>query len=175
MNVDFEIGESQPEDQSSIESLYPLAFPDEDLLPLVRDLLNEASDVLSLVSRAGGAVIGHCVFTLCGISGSPETVALLGPLAVLPGWQGRGIGGRFVRNGFRMLESRGVAGVLVLGDPGYYGRFGFEAEVGVAPPYVLPREWREAWQSIRLAGNEEISPGVLSVPAPWARLELWGP
>lgn len=175
MNVDFEIGESQPEDQSSIESLYPLAFPDEDLLPLVRDLLNEASDVLSLVSRAGGAVIGHCVFTLCGISGSPETVALLGPLAVLPDWQGQGIGGGCIRDGLRRLESRGVAAVLVLGDPGYYGRFGFEADAGVAPPYVLPGEWREAWQSVRLTGNKRIAPGVLCIPAPWARPELWGP
>ena len=40
--------------------------------------------------------------------------------------------------------------VYVLGDPAYYGRSGFIPEPAIAPPYALPEEWRDAWQSLSL-------------------------
>ncbi len=170
-----EIRESLSHDVAAIEKLYPDAFPDEDLLPLVRALLGEESGVLSLVAIAGGGLVGHVAFTTCGISGRDERVALLGPLAVAPDRQRQGIGGALLRAGLRRLAEAGAARVYVLGDPAYYGRFGFEPDENVAPPYPLPEAWRGAWQSLGLRGDGRPPSGSLAVPPPWRRPALWAP
>jgi putative acetyltransferase len=175
MNDPVEIRESLPNDVAAIEDLYPRAFPDEDLIPLVRALLREKSGVLSLVAIAEAAVAGHVVFTTCGVVGRSERVALLGPLAVAPDRQRRGIGGALVRAGLGRQETDGVERVYVLGDPAYYGRFGFAPDDGAAPPYPLPDAWRGAWQSLRPGGGAPPLQGVLSVPRPWRRRALWAP
>ena len=73
----LETRESLPGDLTSIEALYPQAFPDEDLRPLVEDLLRDRQDVLSLVGIIGEALVGHAVFTTCGLAGRRDKVALL--------------------------------------------------------------------------------------------------
>ncbi len=171
----IQIRESLPYDVRSIEELYPNAFPDEDLLPLVRELLREELIVLSLVAIADEALAGHVMFTTCGIAGRTEKVALLGPLAVAPAWQRRGIGGALVRAGLQRLENARTSQVYVLGDPAYYRRFGFEPDDGVTPPYPLPEAWRAAWQTLSLGRHEPPLRGKLSVPQPWRRHALWAP
>jgi putative acetyltransferase len=175
MIEEIEIRESLPGDVASIEQIYPDAFPDEDLQPLVRELLREESIVLSLVGIVDRALVGHVIFTTCSIAGKTDQVSLLGPLAVAPAWQRRGIGRALVREGLQRLENAGVIQVYVLGDPAYYGRVGFEPEAGVAPPYPLPKEWRGAWQSVRLQNAERPLYGKLSVPSPWLQPALWAP
>ncbi|MDD9906011.1 MAG: N-acetyltransferase [Rhodospirillaceae bacterium] len=169
------ISESQPDDLASIERIYPAAFPDEDLLPLVRALLTQRSTVLSLVARAENAVVGHILFTPCTLIGQSARIALLGPLAVALGHQHQGIGGALVREGFTQLEESGVSGVCVLGDPQYYRRFGFAPTETIAPPYPLPPEWKEAWQALAFSNNALPLSGTLSVPTPWQEPALWGP
>lgn len=171
-----EIRESGLDDVALIERLYPEAFPDEDLLPLVRELLVEASGVLSLVGIADKGLAAHVIFTTCSIVGSADKFALLGPLAVAPAWQRQGVGSAIVGAGLRQLENANVNQVFVLGDPAYYGRFGFEPDDGVAPPYPMPEEWRDAWQSLSLRGDNRIHlSGKLSVPQPWRQQVLWAP
>ena len=161
--------------RAAIERLYPDAFPDEDLLPLVRELLRETPIVLSLVGIIARSLAGHAVFTTCGTTAGSDKVALLGPLAVAPAWQRQGIGTAMVRAGLQRLENAGVTQVYVLGDPAYYGRLGFVPEAGVTPPYPLPEEWRGAWQSMSLGGAAPPSRGKLTVPPPWRRAKLWAP
>lgn len=173
MTDSLNIRESTPGDLGAIEALYPAAFPTEDLLPLVRALLEAGSDVLSLVALADDELAGHVAFTTCAIPKSAETVALLGPLAVAPTRQRQGIGTAMIRAGLRDLASAGAAKVCLLGDPGYYGRFGFMPETGVTPPYPLPAAWREAWQSIELTDGGRSLEGRLLVPAPWREPALW--
>lgn len=170
-----EIRESLSGDLDIIEALYPAAFPEEELLPLVRDLLREPAIALSLVAFVGKALAGHVVFTRCGRAGSDEKAALLGPLAVAPARQRQAIGSALVRAGMRKLENEGVSHVYVLGDPAYYSRFGFVREASVAPPYPLPEEWLTAWQSKSLLGAGPTGADALTVPRPWLKPELWAP
>ena len=174
MTDPFEIGECRPEDDASIEALYRAAFPDEDLLPLVRKL-RASPDVLSLVALVEGELAGHIAFATCHVGVPPAMAALLGPLAVAPAFQGQGVGGALVNAGLEMLEEIGMACVFVLGDPAYYGRFGFEADNGVAPPYPLPDAWRGAWQSRVLIPDIGPLTGSLVVPRPWRQPSLWQP
>lgn len=175
MSAAHEIRESTANDQAAIESIYPEAFPDEDLVAIVHDLLQDEPIRLSLVATDGEQILGHVIFTQCGLEGGDAKAALLAPLAVKPGYQRQGIGSAIVRDGMKRLKSRGIAYVFVLGDPAYYSRLGFDADEGVVPPYELPAEWAGAWQSQRLDANEEKTVGQLLVPAQWQRRELWAP
>ena len=134
----MDIVESRPGDVARIEKLYRDAFPDEDLLPLVRELLNLGQSVSSLVGVHENALVGHICFTFCCVGKKENRVALLAPLAVGPTMQKRGIGSALVRAGFGHLKKSKISCVFVLGDPAYYNRFGFQREDKVAPPYPLP-------------------------------------
>ncbi|MCB1548610.1 MAG: N-acetyltransferase [Hyphomicrobiaceae bacterium] len=175
MCAGLEIRASDAGDLPALERLYRQTFPDEDLFPLVRELLDERADVVSLVAAADGSVAGHVVFTSCRVDGSPAGVALLGPLAVAPACQRRGVGGALVRAGFARLREAGVTALCVLGDPGYYARFGFMEETQIVPPYPLVAEWRTAWQGMRLGDPACTCSGRLIVPGPWQRPALWAP
>ena len=175
MTVQLEIRESVPDDLAEIEDFYPKAFPDEDLLPLLRSLLKEASKILSLVGVLEGRVVGHIAFTTCSMTERKENAALLAPLAVAPAHQKQGIGSALVRAGLLMSERTGATQIFVLGDPAYYGRFGFSPETHIDPPYPLPEEWQGAWQSIHLGDAGPPQRGKLSVPKVWLDPVLWGP
>ena len=172
MSSQYEIRESTREDVAAILALYPLAFPDEDLVPLVRELLDATSDITSLAGILGSQVAGHVAFTRCGVDGTGTVVSLLAPLAVAPERQRQGIGSELVRAGLRRLE-QDVDVVCVLGDPAYYGRLGFRPETRIEPPYPLPAEWQGAWQSQPLGKTASHGIGKLSVPPVWRHRALW--
>ncbi|MFK8079072.1 MAG: GNAT family N-acetyltransferase [Granulosicoccus sp.] len=161
-------------DCEAIERLYRLAFPDENLVPLVLDLLNAPDIILSIVAPSSSEIAGHGVFTLCQVDGNDVRVSLLGPLAVSPDFQRQGIGSAIVHSGVSQLRQSGVDVILLLGDPSYYQRFGFEVEQQITPPFELPEEYSGAWQSYWLtdAGNAS---GKLIVPEQWNRPSLWLP
>jgi putative acetyltransferase len=175
MSDELEIRESVQGDSTAIESLYPEVFPDEDLLPLVRDLLRDAAVTTSLVAAVDSRIVGHAIFTKCGAVGSDANAALLGPLAVASAWQRQGVGSAIVRAGLRRLEDLGVNLVFVLGDPAYYERLGFRPESLVEPPFRLPAEWDGAWQSRSFGETMAPCAGKLSVPRQWLQRALWAP
>lgn len=173
MTGKLEIRPSQPRDALHIEALYARAFPDEDLIPLVRDLLDLGENAISLLGSRENNILGHICFTICRIEGGNEPVALLGPLAVAPDAQKQGIGTALIETGFKHLKGAKIGQVFVLGDPAYYGRFGFKHEDNVATPYPIPTEWCDAWQSIQLSNGEVPLDGKLSVSEPWRDAALW--
>ena len=170
----FEIRAGDAADRPAIEALYPRAFPDEDLLPLVGALLDRPKEALSLIAVKDGVLLGHIVFTACAVDDPAASPALLGPLAVRPERQRQGVGEALIRDGLSRLRKTGTTQVLVLGDPNYYARFGFEEERSVAPPSETPAEWKSAWRSLTFSGAAPAQ-GVLRPPEPWARPELWAP
>ena len=112
---------------------------------------------LSLVAEDEGVIVGHVLFTraTCG-TGTGSSAVLLAPLAVRPEHQGAGVGTRLVREGLARAAESGIGLALVLGDPAYYSRFGFEPALphGILSPY--PVEPAEAWMAL------ELIPGTLA-------------
>jgi len=81
---------------------------------------------ISLVATDGDEIIGHVAFSPVTIDGEDHRWFGLGPVSVRPDLQGRGVGGALIRQGLNELRAQGAAGCVLLGDPGYYRRFGFE-------------------------------------------------
>lgn len=127
---------------------------------LIIDRLRAAGALtLSLVAEAEGAVVGHAAFSPVAVSDGSLGWFGLGPISVDPARQGEGIGGTLVREGLRQLQARGASGCVLLGDPGYYGRFGFETDSrltldGVPPEYFL----RVAFSQVYGGGSVSYHP-----------------
>lgn len=103
---------------------------------------------LSLVAEDGGEVVGYLAAS-DGRIGDVSGWGLIGPVAVLPSRHGQGIGSALMTEAIRRLRAS-CKGAALVGDPGYYGRFGFRAfpglRVGDVPPkfvQALPFDARE--------------------------------
>jgi predicted N-acetyltransferase YhbS len=114
------------------------------------DALRRAGQLtVSLVAESDGAVVGHVAISPVAIaSGAPGWYGL-GPVSVQPGHQGRGIGSLLITAALDQLKQHGGQGCVVLGDPAYYGRFGFRNHPGLTLPGVPPAYF----QALPLAGD----------------------
>lgn len=83
---------------------------------------------LSLVAVQDADVIGHVAFSPVTIDGARARWFGLGPVSVRPDRQGAGIGSALILRGLDALRAMNADGCVVLGDPGYYARFGFESD-----------------------------------------------
>jgi putative acetyltransferase len=175
MQTDIEIRESQSADVGALVEIYPQVFPEEDLVPVLRDLLAAEENVFSLVAVRDGKVVGHVGFSICGVDGQSGHVGMLAPLAVHPDQQRQGIGSALVYKGFERLKFMGIGQAYVLGDPDYYDRFDFKSGGSVAPPYELPPEWEQAWQVVSISDDASPLKGKIKVPAFWHHPHLWLP
>ncbi|MFK8080380.1 MAG: GNAT family N-acetyltransferase [Granulosicoccus sp.] len=169
----IEIRESTPLDIVAVEQLYPLAFPDENLVPLVKELLDDPERTTSMVAIVDSVIVGHIIFTACTVTDLDASVALLGPLAVTPALQKQGIGSALIHSGKTRSSASGTSLICVLGDPTYYGQFGFVSERHIEPPYKLPDQWMEAWQSLSLNDAIDKPCGKLIVPTAWSHEQYW--
>lgn len=110
----------------------PGALPSEHLI--VEQLRRDGALTLSLVADQTGTLMGHLAVSPVAIAGGAANWFGLGPVAVAPRYQRRGIGTALVRHGIAVLYGMGAGGLTVLGEPHFYQRFGFRAD----PRLVLP-------------------------------------
>jgi len=83
---------------------------------------------LSLVAKCCGETVGHIMLSKARTAGKPDAGLLIAaPLSVRLDMRGRGVGGALMREALNRARKLGFAGVILLGDPGYYRRFGFES------------------------------------------------
>jgi len=117
----------EPGDVAAIRHLLEQAFGGPDEANLVDAIRQRGAFILSLVAILGNQVVGHILFTPVTIESeslSSDAVGL-GPMAVLPGYQHKGIGSQLVRSGLKECRRAGHDIVVVVGHPEYYPRFGF--------------------------------------------------
>lgn len=112
------------------------AFGHQGEAELVRALHADGDALVSLVAETKGAIAGHALFSPLEIEGARLRAAGLAPIGVLPALHGNGIGSALIRTGLDLLAAKGIQIVFVLGDPGYYERFGFAADT--ARPFTSP-------------------------------------
>jgi putative acetyltransferase len=124
---------------------------------------------LSLVAEREGRVVGHVLFSRISVELDGREVELLAlaPVAVLPSCQNQGIGSRMIREGIARAAALGFRAVAVLGDPRYYGRFGFRParEWNLKMPWETPPEVQMA-MPLHDGGLDGVH-GDLVYPAPF--------
>jgi predicted N-acetyltransferase YhbS len=133
-----------PSDVEAIEALVEAAFATAEHSSgaeqrIVRALRAANQLTVALVAVADGELVGYVAISPVAITGGAEGWFGLGPIAVSPQFQRRGIGSELLRGALAALRESGASGCVVLGDPGYYGRFGFRAEPKLILPGVPPR------------------------------------
>jgi putative acetyltransferase len=86
---------------------------------------------ISPVAVDGGAILGRVALSPVSISSGVSGWYGLGPISTLPSRQREGIGSMLIDSALAELKRIGAAGCVVLGEPGFYRRFGFEARPGL--------------------------------------------
>jgi len=123
---------------------------------IVEALRKNHALTVSLVAELDGSVLGHVAISPVTISDGTKNWYGLGPISVLPAYQNRGIGSLLIQKALLELEAIHAEGCVVLGEPGYYGRFGFKVHEGLVYPNVPP----EYFQA--LSFNDRIPVGEVS-------------
>lgn len=141
--MDIRIRHEEAADASAIESLIVAAFADAPHTDhneqfIVRALRESGALALSLVAQDEQQLLGHVAVSPVTITGTAANWFGLGPIAVLPQYQGKGIGSQLMEAALTELKIREAAGCVLLGDPAFYQRFGFRVEPDLELPDVPP-------------------------------------
>ena len=157
----MDIREASESDLKDVLDVETVAFGYDKEAELVRELLVDpsATPILSLLAFDDDRAVGHILFTAVRLTQTEDapSAAILAPLAVVPDYQKKGVGGKLIDRGLQLLTSSGVDLVFVLGHSEYYPRHGFEpaGSLGLEAPYPIPEEHADAWMV------QALRPGIL--------------
>lgn len=157
----MEIRPTLPEDRPEVVDLVRATFShgDQDGLAEVdivdRTWALDLDDPLDLVAVQDGQIVGH-VLGAPGTVGGVQLMAVA-PLAVLPSQQGQGIGSALMTELLRRAEDAGWPAVVLLGNPDYYGRFGFEPAGPIGLVYAPVDPELPYFQIARLSGDRPLT------------------
>ena len=146
----------RPDDAPAIFVVHASSFPTDAEARLVDQLRAAGRLLVSLVAESGGAVVGHVAFSPVTVVGG-EAGAGLAPLAVAGPARRQGVAAALVRAGLEACRAAGIGWAVLLGNPAYYGRFGFRpaASAGLTDEYG----GGPAFQAL------ELAPGMLPIGA----------
>ncbi|HRN94665.1 MAG TPA: N-acetyltransferase [Chitinophagales bacterium] len=138
------IQQETAQDFNAVFELNKLAFGQENEPKLVELLRKSSAFIpeLSLVAWFQNQIVGHILFTKIKIvNNENDTESLaLAPMAVLPEFRQKGIGGQLVNSGIEEAKELGYKSIIVLGHEHYYPKFGFEPaeKWNIKSPYDVP-------------------------------------
>jgi putative acetyltransferase len=170
MRDDMVIRRETPDDTAATEALHDAAFgvPSGRSESVERELLRalraEGSviDELTFVAELDGQVVGHVVCSRGSLAGAPSVG--LGPIGVRPDLQRQGIGAALMMAVVASAEQQAEPALVLLGDPDYYGFFGFVTASGLGIGSPGPWEDRyfqaltlRAWRP-EMAGDFRYAP-----------------
>lgn len=149
--MEIKIRKETPEDFPKVFSLIQLAFNDEVFSDhqehfLVERLRNSEAfePELSLVAEINQEIVGYILLTKIKIKNDQHTISSLAmaPVAVLPQYQGKGIGSQLIINAHHRAKQLGYTAVVVLGHDKYYPKFGYQLaeNFGIKLPFEVPKE-----------------------------------
>lgn len=172
------IRREKPSDIETITEITKVAFKDHSFSQqtehfTIRDLRAADALTISLVTEIDGRIVGHIAFSPVTVSDGTPNWYGLGPVSVLPEFQGCRIGTAMVNNGLALLKSMESRGCALIGLPTYYERFGFKhypqlfhegapQEVFVAKSFfgIVPNgavEFHQAFKQLSLIEKDAIA------------------
>jgi predicted N-acetyltransferase YhbS len=150
--MEIKIRKEEKEDFKAVFELIRLAFENEELSDhkeqfLVERLRNSDAFVpeLSLVAEVDNQIAGYILLTKINIEDRDKNTHIslaLAPVAVLPDYQGKGIGGKLIQAAHDRARALGFGSVVLLGHESYYPKFGYKLtkEFGIKLPFEVPEE-----------------------------------
>jgi predicted N-acetyltransferase YhbS len=128
----------RPADAAAVEALVAQAFGPGRFAKTAERLREGSRPIadLSFVAREAGEVVGTVRLWPVEVLGA--RIAFLGPIAVDAGRRSEGLGALLVEQACEAAKAQGWAGVLLVGDEPYFGRFGFRRAKVELPGPVNP-------------------------------------
>lgn len=168
-NADAIVRDETPADIAAIRALITHAFKDaahaSGTEAAIVDALRARGELtLSLLAETNGDVAAHAAFSPVTVGERNEGWFGLGPVATAAQSRRRGLADAVIRAGLERLRAAGAIGCVVLGEPAYYARFGFEVDPAIRYPHA-PAEYFMALRFKRDAGVSETGGDVRYSPA----------
>ena len=160
---------TRPEDESSILQVVSDAFSDatrdpSEELAIVRATwaAKDAGELLELLADDNGTVVAHALAAPGRIDGAPTSVAGVAPVCVATPHQQRGVGTALMQSLVQMATSRRWPLLVLLGEPAYYVRFGFEPAAPLGLTYAPAGADSPHFQARRLESYDASLRGTFS-------------
>src|SRR5688500_6630256 len=142
--MEFKIRKEEIKDFEHVREIIRGTFPSDAESKLVDALRANNKAIVSLVAFHEDQVLGHILFSPVSTTPPREARGIgLAPVAVHADVQMQGIGSRLIREGLHLCSELKYDYSLVLGNPNYYQRFGFEkaSRFGIQNEYGVDNEF----------------------------------
>ena len=166
--IDIIIRKETSDDSEAIKELNNQAFCQKQEGELIENLRKKSEFVteLSLVAIHENRIIGHILYFPITIKTEKKVHSTLSlePMAVMPDYQKKGVGGALIKAGLEKAKELGFISVVVLGHPEYYPRFGFRkaSKWKIKEPFGVPDE---VMMAIELQeGSLDCGGGMIDFP-----------